>query len=302
MFNNTAFEVVIGLVFIYILYSLLVTIITELISSVLNQRGKVLKKGIKRMLDDEDAKLFSDDFMKRPEIKYLSSKNRIPSYINASTFSTAMINVLRKASNANDVFNEYLKELEGKSDRTDTEEIIYNLLVEAGGSIDKLKNLLGNWYNETMDRVAGWYKRRIQLITFVIGVVIAFSLNVDTIGIAKKLTGESDARMEMVKMATEYVSQSAPADSTHILVQEEMEKIIDDIHKQESIITMAWPPFDLRTSAFWRYVLGCLITAIALSLGAPFWFDILNKLVKLRGSGKQETIGTEKRVEKENKG
>ncbi len=302
MFNNTAFEVVIGLVFIYILYSLLVTIITELISSVLNQRGKVLKKGIKRMLDDEDAKMFSDDFMNRPEVKYLSNKKRLPSYINASTFSNAMVNVLRTTSKANDVFDKYLKDLGAKENRSDTEEIIYNMLLDADGKLDKFKGLLNNWYNETMDRVTGWYKRRIQLITFIIGIVIAFSLNVDTIGIAKKLTSESDARMEMVKMASDYVSQTSSADSTNVLVKEEMEKIIGDIKEQESIITMAWPPLDLSTSAFWLYVLGCLITAIALSLGAPFWFDILNKLVKLRGSGTQEKSGgaTHEEKKKEN--
>ena len=31
-------------------------------------------------------------------------------------------------------------------------------------------------------------------------------------------------------------------------------------------------------------VFGWLITAIALSLGAPFWFDLLNKFMKLRSS------------------
>lgn len=34
------------------------------------------------------------------------------------------------------------------------------------------------------------------------------------------------------------------------------------------------------TTAFW----GFLTTAIAISMGAPFWFDLLNKLVKLRSS------------------
>ncbi len=94
MFNNTAFEVLIGLVFIYILYSLLGAIITELISSILNYCVMEFKTGIRRMLDDDDAKMFSDDFMNGPEVKYLSSKKRIPAYINASIFSNAMVNVL----------------------------------------------------------------------------------------------------------------------------------------------------------------------------------------------------------------
>jgi hypothetical protein len=33
----------------------------------------------------------------------------------------------------------------------------------------------------------------------------------------------------------------------------------------------------------WKNLWGCLVTAIAISLGAPFWFDLLSRLMKLRG-------------------
>ena len=288
MFNSTAIEVVIGLVFVYILYSLLVTIVTELISSLINERGRVLKKGIQRMLDDDGEAIFSDEFLQRPEIKYLSNKNRLPSYINASTFSRAMINILRKANDANEVFGEYMEKLKKEKESSETKEIIYNILVEANGNIENLKTLLDNWYNETMGRVAGWYKRKMQLITFIIGLLIAFSLNVDTIAIAKKLTRESDTRLEMVKLATDFAKEANADTATTARVNTEVKQIIEDIRDQESIISISTPSLDPRTSAFWLYVLGCLITAIALSLGAPFWFDIMNKIVKLRGSGVQE--------------
>jgi hypothetical protein len=35
----------------------------------------------------------------------------------------------------------------------------------------------------------------------------------------------------------------------------------------------------------YRNLIGFLITALAVSLGAPFWFDLLNKLVSIRGAG-----------------
>ncbi|OYT12309.1 MAG: hypothetical protein B6I19_09990 [Bacteroidetes bacterium 4572_114] len=288
MFNSTAIEVVIGLVFVYILYSLLVTIVTELISSLINERGRVLKKGLQRMLDDDGEAILSNEFLQRPEIKYLSSKNRLPSYINAPTFSKAMINIFRKANDANNAFGDYMEKLKTEKEGSDTKEIIYNIMVEANGNIEKLKTLLDSWYNETMDRVTGWYKRKIQLITFIIGLLIAFSLNVDTIAIAKKLTRESDTRLEMVKLATGYAKEANADTATTARVNTEVKQIIDDIRDQESIISISASSLDPRTSAFWLYVLGCLITAIALSLGAPFWFDVMNKIVKLRGSGVQE--------------
>jgi len=301
MFNSTAIEVVIGLVFIYILYSLLVTIITELIANVLNQKGRILKKGVKRMLDDDDQALFGDEFLKRPEIKYLSGKNRLPSYINSSTFTKAMVNVLQKADDAGDFFGDYMKKLGEEKNKSETKELIYNLMVEADGNLDKFKEIMGGWFDETMERVTGWYKRRVQLITFIIGLTIAFALNVDTIAIAKKLTNESDTRLEMVKLASEYAKDADPADTTSVQMSAEMQEIIGNIQNQESIISLEWPPFDVTTSVFWLWIVGCLTTAIALSLGAPFWFDILNKVSKLKSGGAQAAATTEKQAPEEGK-
>lgn len=292
MFSSAAIEVVIGLAFIYILYSLLVTIITELVTSLLNQRGRVLKKGIKRMLDDETSVEFSEKFMERAEIKYLSNKGRLPSYLKPTTFSKTLMNVLGKADDTKKFLENKIKELKTDlaKNKSDTKEVIYNLMLEADGNLEKFKSLLEEWYNETMERVAGWYKRRIQIITFIIGTIIAFGMNVDTIAIAKKLTNESDARMEMVRVATEYVNEQNAdptiTDSLHV----QMEKLVGSINNQESIISISRPKCYSGFKVIMLYIIGCFITAIALSLGAPFWFDILDKLVKLRSSGTQEKV------------
>ncbi len=45
-------------------------------------------------------------------------------------------------------------------------------------------------------------------------------------------------------------------------------------------------------SLFIKHFWGYLITALAISLGAPFWFDLLNKLMQLRTSIKQPTDST----------
>ncbi len=52
MFNNTALDVFIGLVFVFLLYSLLATIIHEMIAVRFAFRSKVLEKAILRMLED----------------------------------------------------------------------------------------------------------------------------------------------------------------------------------------------------------------------------------------------------------
>src|SRR6187402_3339177 len=107
MFSNIALDVFIGLSFVFLLYSLLATIFQEFISQIFDLRAKMLQKGIARMLrddnkgkqDDPDTALWKR-FYDNPAIKYLSESNSMlakdrPSYIASSSFSSALIQVLR---------------------------------------------------------------------------------------------------------------------------------------------------------------------------------------------------------------
>jgi len=42
---------------------------------------------------------------------------------------------------------------------------------------------------------------------------------------------------------------------------------------------------NLTTGGWIQRVLGWLLTMIAVSLGAPFWFDMLNKIINIRNAG-----------------
>jgi hypothetical protein len=46
------------------------------------------------------------------------------------------------------------------------------------------------------------------------------------------------------------------------------------------------PAADVNLCWFWlTKVLGWFVTGLALSLGAPFWFDLLGKFMNIRGAG-----------------
>src|SRR5687767_9709726 len=116
MLNNVALDVVIGLVFIYLLYSLLATILSEIIATTLGLRARNLKEALNRMLTDEADKKKSlpwrildslnimknpknaviNNFYNHPEIKYLGSSGvfRNPSTFKAISFSKTILNVL----------------------------------------------------------------------------------------------------------------------------------------------------------------------------------------------------------------
>ena len=124
MFGSTALNIVIGLILIYLLYSLLATIIGEIIATALGLRARNLERAIKRMLDNDDKgddgnkiiaffeslfELVKDFFFKNrkglvkkfydePVIKHLSS-NRFfskPSYISPENFSKALVDILKR--------------------------------------------------------------------------------------------------------------------------------------------------------------------------------------------------------------
>ncbi|MFW5657068.1 MAG: hypothetical protein ACOC0C_05570 [Bacteroidota bacterium] len=327
MLNNPALDVAIGLIFIYALFSLLATTITELISAWLNFRGEFLKKGIQRMLDDDSGVSIVDNpaayhepsndhskkhkkqprfsrlFFDRAEIKYLGKKrlfrkgNNFPSYIKARTFAKAFLNVLEKAKQTH---QDLVGLRESLDEKIPTQEFIRDLIEESNYNIERFKALAERWFNETMERVAGWYKRRVQLVSFIVGLILAFSMNLDTLTIGKKLSTDKEARLAMLEAAS-VVSEGNPVTTTNDTtfygrideLNARIDTILTDVEEAESILQLA-PPENFKlmgtgaSKASWLYVLGCLLTAIALSVGSPFWFDLLNRLVKVRSSGVQE--------------
>ena len=185
--------------------------------------------------------------------------------------------------------------------KSETIKFIRSLLDDSQNDLEKFKVYIEQWYDDTMERVSTWYKRRLQIITFVIGFFIAAIFNVDTIAIVKKLADDPILREQMVAMAKDFVED------------EEVKKIVAGIKDPKAVTDTSGTQIDtvkfnqlvkftktandassvlsikLNQEKFcgivylsWSGFLGWLITAIALSLGSPFWFDILNKLVKLR--------------------
>ena len=320
MLNNPALDIALGLVFIYAIYSLLTTTLTELIASFINQRGKTLKNGISRMLDvnkkSSSSNFTSSDnqestaenptkklpanlskaFFDNPEIKYLGRDvwgiYRLPSFIKSKTFAKSLVKTLGYVNSE----QTDLASLKNKLDpNNEIHQLIINLIDEADNNIEKFKILAEDWFNDIMDRVSGWYKRRIQLITFIAGGLIAFSLNVNTVDIAEKLGRDEKARLAMVQAATNYMEaySQVPTLSTDTLQVQELsdnvKKLVNESASISSIVNLDYPRFNKTSSCadWWRYILGCLLTTIALSLGSPFWFDLLNKLIKLRSTGAQ---------------
>jgi hypothetical protein len=362
MFDSVVLDVVIGLVFIYLLYSLMVTLIGEIVSSNINLRGLILRKSIRRMLNDskEFKGSFAEKFYTTPSIKYLAANNIIkwPSYISADMFSSTVIGLLRKKKTASTIMEEIRIGVHCHDFKTapETRNQLLHLIEEANGDLDEFKKGLESWYNETQDRATGWFKRRMQLVLFVIGFALSAIFNINSIKIADILTNNNEARYKVLAMASDSTTRT---NVERIMKQEQKRKqeifekeeklkqhvaydstpgkasvsstdttVIDTMayHQYKQIAAYSEQVTDIlglglehaevyelhffgKTFKIYKHILpfnkdffGILITALALSLGAPFWFGLLNKLLVLRGSGKNPDEEKGKQTTEEGKG
>ncbi|UII29176.1 hypothetical protein LVD15_12325 [Fulvivirga maritima] len=314
MLGSPILEVVIGIVFIYLLFSLLSTIANELIASIFRLRAKNLQSAIRRMLDDDRNKQqLSEDFYNHPLIKYLSRTDKsLPSYIEPKAFSKTLIEIIltsRKVAKVGDVAkgtsDDILYKIEQLEMEGDTIELLKTFAREAGNDWDAFSDKLENWFDQTMDRAKGWYNRKLKKITFGVGLVIAIAFNIDTIQVYQILNRNAEVRKAVLESAANYIAY-AKSDSTYTVggemdttttvgqVSNKLGKFLNEqIQPNTNMLGLGWNDESLRGCGASMSGIACIImklggwfiTALAISLGSPFWFDLLNRLISLRGAG-----------------
>jgi hypothetical protein len=150
---------------------------------------------------------------------------------------------------------------------------------DAAGDLEKFRSNLERWFDDSMDRVSGFYKRKVQVAVLAYAIVLTVTLNVDSVAFARRLWTDDLVRSAAVAAAERQ--QQRPDAGTSQLLEE----------VQELNLPIGWSGSDrLRAAptglAAWLLkLLGLAITVLALSLGAPFWFDLLSRVARLRSTG-----------------
>src|SRR5580704_8500978 len=101
MFGSNALEIAIGIVFVYLLLSLLCTVINEGIANFFEMRGKNLLEGVKNLLNDPEFTSLAQHVYNHgliggvmQGVTDFSQKNRLPSYIAPTNFALALLDIL----------------------------------------------------------------------------------------------------------------------------------------------------------------------------------------------------------------
>ncbi|MGH6925783.1 MAG: hypothetical protein ACRED5_18815 [Propylenella sp.] len=252
----------------------------------------------------------------------------LPSYVPAGNFATALIETLRGGATGS-VASEVEKAIGALPDGP-AKQALSALFVDAKGDLDAFKKSVETWFDGAMDRVSGVYKRWTQWFTLFFGVAVAIALNVNTIEIGGALWRDPILREAAVKAAEAYVERckATPTAEDCVPPKEEappagvqgttgtetgtqhqpnaqdslkaFKGVVDRVDTQLKEIgyPVGWSDEDVaavKAKSFnWVVaIFGWLITGLAVSLGAPFWFDMLKTFLNIRGAGgKPKPSGT----------
>ena len=304
MFNSSILEVVIGMVFLYLLISLLCSAVKEMISQILKLRAKNLEAGLTNLLRSDKDQLVSEVY-KHALIEGLSKEGGKPSYIPAKNFALALMDIMSgntgKIPSDNASWTKAFKK--GSFSKTRAAKAVTLLLNEAEEDPVKARENIENWYNNSMDRVGGWYKKKSQTIIFVLALMICVALNIDSIKISQALLTDKTLRDVIVSTAESYNTNHAPTlknTSLEAATNKDFSQSAENIemlNKQISDLKLPigwqdpqgkWIVHGFTPMDWFMTFMGILITTFAVSLGAPFWFQLLNKIVDLRAAGKHD--------------
>lgn len=294
-----ALDVLIGMAFLFFLAATVVASINEVIQTMLNARARVLTRGIETLLKDKQAAAtFFDEWriqrLAKPAgvvrkafsgLPFVASRRR-PSYLPARTFALALLETATRDADSKPGAG-LLAEAEATVQKLGVPSIsgaLADELDSAQGFLDATRVEIERAFDEVMDRASGWYKRYVQwwLILIAAGVVVA--LNISAFTVADRLWKDDTLRAAVVQQAQKTVGEDTaqkPETATPKVVADQIAKI------EELKLPIGWDDANTK-DGFWSRLAGWLVSVAAISLGAPFWFDVLGKLSRLRGTGNRE--------------
>ena len=213
MLDHPIVDVALGLILLYSTLSLVASVVKEWISSIFAWRAKNLEKGVQNLIGEAHAaRLYG-----HPLVSTLSKEKKLPSYIGSGTFASVLVDLVGQDENGRSVVATGDKAAK-LVDRVGDDPILgpaFRALSNAGAeTVADLRREIADWFDEGMNRVSGWYRRRAQLIVFAIGLVVAVSANASTIHVVRDLW-EDDARR--YTLAQQAVAVAADAEGSETL-------------------------------------------------------------------------------------
>lgn len=273
MLGSTVLEVAVGLSFCFGSVALIVATLQEALSSIFRLRANTLLAGIKTMLNDPDFTQLAQAVYAHPLVNphgggEADLKSR-PSYIEPAHFAIALMDGIQKDGPA--TWEALGTAIEAIPD-PQVQRMMQGLYKRAG-NLQQFQRLVASWFDNAMERMSGAYKRKQLLISFLLSLLLAIFLNIDSIHLFRTL---------WLHPALAAHINGAPG----ALDQATVEALMTLPIGWERFPPVLGPDFMLQLS-------GWLVTACTTLFGAPFWFDMLQRAVQMRGTGSKPVESAE---------
>jgi hypothetical protein len=317
MFDFPALDVAIGLIFLYLVLSLVCSTANEAISTAFGMRARFLQLGLLNLLSatpnpTAEGKAAMKKFYGHPLVQTLVRPSRgpdpatdpteptkwwrkppYPSYLPSRTVIATITDLARDTTKwreeapaeQSEAAVERMKAAADDLERaiasipnTPLSEAMLAVYRSVGKDASKFHHAAERWFDDAMERVSGWYKRRVQVFLFVIATVTVLVLNADTLTAARVLWRDDAVRAAVVNKA-EAAAEGEEA---------ELERTVRELD-----LPLGWKlsagdgPTEIPNDplAVVAKLLGLALTVGALMLGASFWFDLLSKIMRVRSTG-----------------
>lgn len=267
---------------LYALLSIVASAAKEAVETWAQKRKDDFRGAMRDLLQDEGA----TRFLEHARIRALTStigppdkdnKNHWPSYVDPKVFAAVATDLAKEFPNSR----------------------IGEVVTWAGTAKEGALEVLQQVYSERMERLSGSFKRHAQKSLLVIGLGVAVLVDADTIQMARRLSSDAPARTALAQLSMQASTQQDLEKACGVMAgddsQTKSSKLIACVQtrapdllgwnggKVAEIATTPWPllPFVLVGKVF-----GYVLTAVAISLGAAFWFDLISKVANIRSTSK----------------
>ncbi len=156
--------------------------------------------------------------------------------------------------------------------------------------LNQFQQEIETWFDRSMDRASGVYKRNAKGVALLMGLLVAIFANADTFHIINRLSKDSTLRDTITQSASRLSPETNDLESVKQKVNQALEDISLPIGwnlsnlDQQAQESIGWPvkgwPFPVV-----RRILGWMLSGLAIAMGAPFWFELLGKVINVRNSG-----------------
>jgi hypothetical protein len=359
MINNAALDVAIGLILMYLMLSLLCTVINELIATIFDLRAKSLTAALTQLLDEPGLRsAFYTQGAIAGTRKILTSGIRFfrpaepapqqqpaavqpaaaqdaaaqaapadpaavpatshPSYLSADTFTQALIGaVTRGLPQGQQITFGDIQTAIANLPNSEIKRALQSSIAVANNNVEVFRQRVATFFDDAMERLSGAYKRNLKVISLLVGFVVTIAFSADTFRVASTLWNDPDLRARVVDEA-KSVSKKDDTDACTVTTSGNQTTTqtgtptgtssgtrtqlnLDELKKAIANTEDCLRPFPIgwtseRSKSYWRSkniptrewwltTFGFIVTGLALSLGAPFWFDLLGKFINIRGAG-----------------